>query len=372
MIDFVLIVLLLSAFLYYLSFLQSIWRGLSSLSFPTFDYEPHVSVIVPTRNEERNVDACLGALLNQSYDPKKVEVIVVDDHSTDRTTARAQQFSGSINGPVVRVLFLSRVTGKAGAIAHGISEAKGDIILCTDADCIVPQHWIGSMVRCFAPSVAFVAGPVLERPTNNLLSVLQSVEYLGLTTTGAGLIGSGQPIICSGANIAYRKSAFLSVNGFGEHHSACDDETLMQRMILRNVGSVTFNADANATVTTSTPQSLAAFWQQRTRWASKRGRYEDPSIVWKLVLVYCFFLLTLISALLAIVDPLMRIPVMAVVLLKVIVEFLILSKGSRLFHFPLPRSVFVIAELFHVPYIAIAGLVGQFTSLRWKDRNLNQ
>jgi hypothetical protein len=72
----------------------------------------------------------------------------------------------------------------------------------------------------------------------------------------------------------------------------------------------------------------------------------------------------------ALVEPFLRLPVAAALLLKAIAEFLVLSKGSRLLRRHLPLSEFLIAELCHVPYIAVAGLVGQFNSLRWKDRNL--
>jgi cellulose synthase/poly-beta-1,6-N-acetylglucosamine synthase-like glycosyltransferase len=143
-------------------------------------------------------------------------------------------------------------------------------------------------------------------------------------------------------------------------------------MIHRNVGSVVFNADPKAIVYTTTPPTVSAFWHQRTRWASKRGRYEDSSILLKLILVYSFFLVSLVASAVAVVEPLLIIPVLGVLLLKATMEFLILSKGARLFRHEIPLFEFVIAELFHVPYIAMAGLVGQFTSLRWKDRNFAQ
>jgi hypothetical protein len=74
----------------------------------------------------------------------------------------------------------------------------------------------------------------------------------------------------------------------------------------------------------------------------------------------------------ALVEPLLRLPVVAALVLKALSEFLVLSQGARLFRQPLPLGQFLIAELFHVPYIAIAGLIGQFISLRWKDRNLDR
>lgn len=372
MVELVVICLLLVFLLYYVTFLWSIRRGLSSLSNPRSDAAPFSSVVIAARNEQKNIEQCLRALIEQSYDPFKFEVIVVDDHSQDNTVQLATSLAGLISNPKITVVSLRDQSGKPAAIAHGVSSSKGGIILCTDADCTVPKTWLESMVRCFEPTVAFVAGPVLERPSSSLVSQLQAFEYLSLATTAAGLIGSGKPIICSGASIAYRKSAFTFVNGYGDHSSSCDDETLMHRMVLRNAGRVVFNSDASAIVSTETPSSLSEFWRQRTRWATKKGRYEDASILWRLLLLYGFFFVLLAAGTVALVNPIMRLPVVVVLLLKGVAEFNILSQGARLFRQSLPLGQFLIAEFFHVPYIAVAGLIGQFSSLRWKDRNLDR
>jgi cellulose synthase/poly-beta-1,6-N-acetylglucosamine synthase-like glycosyltransferase len=372
MINFLILCLLLLFLIYYLTFLWDIRKGLSSLSHPRSDATPMSSVIIAARNEEKNIERCLRSLIEQSYDSQKFEVIVVDDHSQDSTVKVAARFANSIANPQISVTSLVDVSGKPAAIAHGISISKGDVILCSDADCIIPSQWIESMVSCIHPAVAFVAGPVLERPSGSMISRLQAIEYLSLTATAAGLIGFRKPIICSGASIAYRKSAFSIVNGYDDHSSSCDDETLMQRIVLRNAGEVVFNPDPSAIVTTETPSSLSAFWRQRTRWAAKKGRYEDASILRRLLLLYGFFLVLFAVGTVAFFVPDLRLPVAGVLLLKVVTDFLVLSRGARLFSQSLPFGQFLVAELFHVPYIAVAGLIGQFSSLRWKDRTLDR
>ena len=364
--------LLLIFLFYYLVFLWSIRKGLSSLPHRSSDARPFSSVILAARNEEKNIERCLRSLIAQSYNPDMFEIIVVDDHSQDSTILRSIRLAESVDVPKITVVSLTNQSGKPAAIAHGVSISRGEIILCTDADCAVPTNWIESMLGCIDPSVAFVAGPVLERPSSSLLSGLEAIEYLSLTTTAAGLIGSGKPVICSGASIAYRKSAFTSVNGFGDDSSSCDDETLMQRMVLRKVGKVAFNPDASAIVTTETPASTAEFWRQRTRWASKRGRYEDGSVLWRLLLLYGFFVVLFSAATFSLIEPGLQLPVAAVLLIKGIADYLVLSLGARLFRQDLPLGQFLIAELFHVPYITVAGLIGQFSPLRWKDRNLDR
>jgi len=370
------LILLLSVSLgYYLSFLWKVLQGLK----PTADQQnrttPMVSVVIAARNEEANIQRCIHSLTQQTYDPKKFEIIIVDDHSQDHTLALTQEAASGIDLPLITAVSSqgeSGQTGKPNAIALGIEKSQGEIILCTDADCIVPTEWILSTVRCFGPTVAFVAGPVTEQPTGSFLSSLQTVEFLGLITTGAGLINSGNPIICNGANIAFRKSAFLEASGYGDNRTSCDDETLMQRMVRRNVGKVVFNFDHEATVTTSTPDTVIAFWNQRTRWAAKRGHYEDKTILARLIALYCFFLVVFIAALAALFDPILSVPLLAVFAIKLATEYMVLTRGTRLLRQRFSIGHFLIAELFHVPYIVVAALVGQFSVLRWKNRTLEQ
>jgi cellulose synthase/poly-beta-1,6-N-acetylglucosamine synthase-like glycosyltransferase len=375
MIETTLVILLFLTFAYYLAFLWRVWLGLGRTVLPSTTSTPRVSVIVAARNEERTIEQCLHALVHQDYDAKLFDIIVVDDHSSDRTSLVAREYSQRNPQPRIHLLSLKGALdtyGKPAAIARGVEAATGEIILCTDADCVVPQGWIRSMAGCFGSSVAFVAGPVIERRHEGLLTRLESLEFLGLLTTAAGLIGSKAPIICNGANIAYRKKSFEDVGGYGDGSTSCDDETLMQRMILRKVGDVVFNADPLATVSTSTPASAREFWNQRTRWAAKRGRYESAMILARLLGLYFFFVTLLVTSLSAIALPSFGPSVLAVFLLKGIFEYMVLRSGSRLFSYDFGLSDFLIAELLHVPYIVFAAAIGQLQSMSWKGRTLHR
>jgi len=359
----------------YLRFLWNVREGLKSTAMPSSAITPIVSVIVAARDEADNIHECVQALTQQSYEPTRYEIVIVDDHSQDRTRELANELAARDIPPKILVLSLTGhegLHGKPAAIALGIENCSGEIILCTDADCIVPSGWIASMTGCFEPSVAFVAGPVLERPSGSFLSHLESLEFLGLITTGAGLIGSGTPVICNGANIAYRRTAFQQVNGFGNGPASCDDETLMQRMVTRRAGRVVFNSDPKAIVTPLTPPTVRAFWRQRTRWASKRGHYEDGSILRRLLVLYGFFLVLFLATFLALLEPALSFSLFTVVLLKMLGEWSVLTKGSQLFQQRVRPGQFLIAELFHVPYIVFAALIAQFSPMRWKKRTLEQ
>lgn len=367
--------LLLSAG-YYSYFIMRVRRGLFALqSDGSFPEHPFVSVIVAARDEEEHIQKCIDSLHNQDYPSDRYELIVVDDGSSDRTPEIATNaFRQHRNSRLLRIAPAEHPThsGKPDCIAHGVRKARGEIILLTDADCVVPSTWISSIISCFEPYVALVAGPVLENAQSGIFSRIQSLEYLGLTTTAAGLIGADRPIICSGANLAYRTSAFREVNGFGENGTSCDDETLMLRIYQRGIGSIAFAADKRAVVVTTSDYSFGSFWSRRTRWASKRGHYEDKSILFSLLSLYLFFLMLLALAIASLMVSDVLVFVGLIFVWKIYVDYRTLSAGAKIFGASVPMADFFIAELLHVPYIAVAAAAGQIRSFRWKGRTHNR
>ncbi|HEX9615665.1 MAG TPA: glycosyltransferase [Bacteroidota bacterium] len=352
--------------LHYAAFLVRVYRGLNRLPKPGLaDPTESVSVIVAARNEEKTIRACVDSIGQQDYSTHRWEVLVADDGSTDATPDIVTSMMESM--PNLKLIRTQAVVGnKPRAVSECIESAKGDIILLTDADCVVRPGWIKAMVSCLSQTHNFVAGPVVEAPSAGIIQRLSRLEFLGLVGVAAGLIGSGMPIFCNGANIAYRKSAFRQVHGYGNEEQFSDDETLMQRMQIRLPGTVTFCSHPDALVTTAPAKSLSDLWHQRARWSSKRGVYENKRILARLLALYFFFLCTMLATMGSFAYPSILLPLVPVLALKIGLEWLILRKAALTFRqsFSLPHLF--IAELIHVPYIVLAALQGQIGSLRWK------
>ncbi len=353
--------------LHYVYFLTRVRLGLLALgTHPCSSDDPPVTIVIAARNEEDRIAPCLESLCRLDYPAGRLEVIITDDHSGDHTIAVARSFTGCLHG--LRILEPDSAgstasRGKTAALRRGIDLATGEIILTTDADCVVPSGWVRSMVAHFRSDVALVSGPVREAGGRNFLGRLESLEFLGLITTGAGLIGAGRPIICNGANLAYRRTAYEAVGGFT---GTSDDESLMNAIVHRKVGTVAFAADPSAMVITRSENTVGRFLRQRIRWASKRGRYEDPTILVTLVLLYAFFLSVLATACLIPQDALLAVPLAVVLVGKALIEWAALRAGARLLGDRVPLLPFLVAELLHVPYIVIAAAVGQIAALRWR------
>ncbi len=376
MIEIITLGVLLLSSIYYMYFITRVRIGLLSLQFAQpKNIKPRISIVVAARNEENNIEKCIQSLLKQTYPNNSYEIIIVDDGSTDKTASIVKSFAERFaNIHLLSPMFDSaqKIGRKPIALAKGIAHATGEIILTTDADCIVPPKWIEIIANHFEEDVVFVAGPVAECDTNTFFAKMEQLEFLGLITTAAGLIGSGRPIICNGANLAYRKDAFITIEGFDTESSSNDDESLMNKMVHRKIGKVVFAPEANAVVTTSSSNTISTFFCQRIRWANKRGHYEDKSILFTLVGLYIFFASMLLTMILLFREPQLIQPLLLAFGCKILVDYFALRSGARLFRQRIPIFHFLIAEFLHVPYIVIAAAVGQIASMRWKGRTIRR
>lgn len=161
---------------------------------------PKISVVIPAYNEEDYLADCLNAVMAQTVKPH--EIIVVDNNSTDNTTAIAKSF------PRVRVV-LQEVPGIAASRDLGFSAASGDIIARTDADTRPDPDWLDRTIRSMAPDVQAVTGPIYyyDLPAQKLF------ERLGIYIQGKLAGRKNRPKFLAGSNMAIRKDAWQKISG---------------------------------------------------------------------------------------------------------------------------------------------------------------
>lgn len=372
------VILFLFLLLYYLSFLFKISKGLSKVkSQRSFDNNKEfVSVVVPFRNESETILENLKCLENQNIPKDKYEVIYVDDNSDDDSKQKLENSISEFNILVYSVeeSDLSRAHKKR-AIELGIGKANGEIILLTDADCTNEPTWISTMLSEFSENTALVSGPVKFNSDNTLFGKLQQLEFAGLILSGAGLIGSNSPIICSSANLAFRKSVFFEVGGYKDLMglSSGDDELLMQKIALDTNYDVKFCLEKEALVSTNPNENLDAFVQQRKRWASKGLFYKNKSIVAKLFFIFLFYIGLIAQLFLGLlVDKIFIYALLLSLFVKMLTEYSVIKKGITILLEKIPLHIFLLAELLHVPYIIYSAVSGAFGNFTWKERELKR
>ena len=252
-----------------------------------------VSVIISARNEEDHVDNLLNDLWAQSYPRERYEVIVVDDHSTDRTAEITEKFRlmhPGFNLEMIRPDGNGSAGSKKRALTSGIHAATGEVILTTDADCRLGPGWITAMAAFFSDrGIELTAGPVTYHDTKGFLDRFQALEFLGMMASGAGAVKAGLPFICNGANLAYRRDTFLELQGFqGNEKYVSGDDVFLMHAIKRQRGkqSICFALSKDALVKTIPAKNVKTFFRQRIRWASKSKGYQDRTALFTTLSVF--------------------------------------------------------------------------------------
>lgn len=353
--------------LYYFYFLVFVRRGINPEPRSTgTDSGLSCTVIIPFRNEAASLPANIAALQAQQFPAERMEVIYVNDHSTDASGVLVSAAGYKV------VSLPDGEQGKKAAIAAGIAEARHPIIVCSDADCTYPQYWLASMMQEFDGKTGFVSGPVAYANADASFFVkLLSLEYRGLILTGASLINYGIPTIANGANAAYRKALFLSTGGFsGSVTASGDDEYVMHNIMNKTGYGVRFCMNANAVVATNAPETVGQFFSQRSRWASKSPRYNAGILINILIPSFLFFISDILLWILVFVSPGMGLLLLRLCTsgLKALGEYLVLKRGVTVLAGSIPFLIHILTSVLHSFYIVFSTLSGVFKPFSWKGR----
>jgi cellulose synthase/poly-beta-1,6-N-acetylglucosamine synthase-like glycosyltransferase len=226
-------------------------------------------VIIPAYNEGGNISNALKSIFKSNYPKDKMEVIVVDDGSTDNTAKIAKEFP-------IKLVSYKQNKGKVFALNKGIAAAKNDIIITTDADTNFEPQSIGLLVKHFKDKrVGAVAGVYKAKSLNPVKNIfkfifekIQALEYLGFILIRKQQEMLNAILVVPGSIAAYRKDALLKVGGFTDD-TVIEDHDMTIKM--HNAGyKVKCDKDAMAWVTA--PQTLGALLRERIRWY--RGGFQ--------------------------------------------------------------------------------------------------
>jgi poly-beta-1,6-N-acetyl-D-glucosamine synthase len=327
-----------------------------------------ISVIVPFRNEEKNLELILNNLADQNYPSENYEVIAVNDHSVDGYENVLEQFEKSFGN--FKLLSLpGNVAGKKQALHYAIQHAINDYVMVTDADCSLKNGWLKTFSDFYfdADKPEMILGLVDYKSHGSFFSQIQNLEFLSLIATGAGLASIGRPVFCNGANLFFSKKTFQMFNDAMNNEVASGDDTFLLHHVKKHFpGKISVLKSKEALVTTIPPRNLKDFFQQRIRWASKSKYYNDSDTIIISLLVLgtnLFFLIWFVSAFSGKFN--LFIPLMAIKIITDAIFFFIVLGFFRKRKLML---VFPAAQLFYPVYIVITALFSFFGQFSWKER----
>jgi hypothetical protein len=239
---------------------------------------PSVSVLVTARNEERDLPRCLTALTALDYPADKLEIILVDDRSTDGTRALLDE--AAARHPHVRALTTegmdSALQAKSRGIALAASCARNDWLFITDADGAVHPQWLRSMIGSADPDTGILSAPFVT-DTSSLVGLFERATVLPALSISFGAAGLGADVAPMGPNMAIRRDLYEQRGGLeGTDFRFAEDAALWQ--LARRAGQRTVAVlEPEAVVTVTPVPSLAHLVSQQRRWLAGGALGDGPA-----------------------------------------------------------------------------------------------
>ncbi len=356
-----------------LLYLMTGWFRIKRPKLQPVNFSTKVTVMVAARNEEEKIAYTIDDILAQDYPKHLTEIIFVDDHSTDRTSAIIRSYADRS----VKLLQLNEDkplnSYKKKAIAEAIALSTGELMVATDADCRMGPQWLSTIVNYYEThNPVMISSPVAFFEENSLFERLQTLEFSYLIGIGAAFIGNNRASTCNGANLAYRKDVFYEVGGFKgiDELASGDDELLLQKVAVRHAGKIGFLKLPEAIVYTHAKQNLREFLSQRRRWASKSTKYKDKRIVALAVTMWLYNVTLLVNAVMSFYDVYFFKLLLVQFAFKLVVESVFLFSITSFFkRMNLVVLLFLLSPL-HVLYLVYIGMVGNSRKYIWKGRTV--
>jgi cellulose synthase/poly-beta-1,6-N-acetylglucosamine synthase-like glycosyltransferase len=335
------------------------------------------SIIVPFRNEAKNLPELLNSLKNLNYLAHLFEIIFVNDASEDISCEIIEAYQQQFYLQNTIVLQNKRATAspKKDAINNAISIAKFEWIVCTDADCSVPINWLQIFNQFIeTKNPVFIAAPVKLKKQESLLFHFQNLNFISLIGSTIGSFGIKKPIMCNGANLCYKKTAFISVNGFDGNNliASGDDIFLLEKMVKKFSNQVLFLKSKDAIVLTNSETTWKSYINQQLRWASKSTSYNDNFSKFVGFIVMAINLIVPILFIKAIFNAEFWHSFLAIFTLKSMVDFMLIKKTSTFLKSNNSLKYYLIVALLYPLFITYIAFFSLFKSYTWKGRTFKK
>ena len=341
------------------------------------------SIIIPFRNEAKNLPELLASIEALNYPKSYYELVFVDDDSTDDSVDIISKvldkkfLNKNFTRTDIKIINNVRVSKspKKDAISSAIKVAKHDWIVTTDADCVLPKFWLDTL-DCFIQKKQpkMVVAAVTYYKVNSFLKRFQLLDFLSLIGATIGGFGIGKPFLCNGANLAYKKTLFLELNGFdgNDEIASGDDIFLLQKAIKSVKSDVQFLKSKSAIVKTKAQPTFKTLISQRKRWAAKTSSYN--SVFGKLIgLIVLLMNAALICGFsLALLGLLQFKTILYIFIIKNLVDFLLLFKTTRFFEQEKQLSSFIFSGIMYPFFCVYIAFISLFTKYKWKDRSFKK
>ncbi|MEI6123682.1 MAG: glycosyltransferase [Bacteroidota bacterium] len=351
------------------------WFRLKSFTQNKNDKFETISVIVPFRNEENFLPDFLESLLYQCYPPQFLEIILVDDHSTDSGVEIVQHFIEYKKLSNFILLRLSESDGlsKKAALKKGIEHSHGELIVTTDADCTMGNNWLNTIVSFYhKENCALISAPVMIKPEKSFFSKIQTLEFFSLVGCGAGAISVNTPFLANGANLIFERNLYDELQGYSSHIEYTSGDDVFMLIKAKKNHKIGFLKDYKSAVFTKGSMSLKHFFYQRVRWASKSKGYHDTIALTTTLSVFLFNMSIVATIVLSFYNYHFLLLCGLLFLIKAIIDFPLLLGVSVFFKSTKMMWFYSPMQVLYPFYIVTTAVLSLFISFEWKGRKHRQ
>ncbi|MGM0551377.1 MAG: glycosyltransferase [Bacteroidota bacterium] len=345
------------------------WLRLPRHASSPLQATPPVTILIPFRNEARQLPLLIEDLTRQQYPAAALQIMLINDHSTDKGPERAAKRTAPYSH--VELLHLPHEqAGKKAALTYGLTHATGDYILTTDADCRMSPQWVATMVACQQQTKArIVCGPVAIAPTKNFWQRFEALEFMSLNASGAGAIGVKRPIMSNAANTLYVTKTFRDLQkALRQDLPSGDDIFLLLTQKRKRSRSIAFVRNTHALVTTAPQQSISSFFTQRKRWTSKSSHYHDTDILLVAISVALMNLALAGTLIGSLVHGSLIYVALFLYLSKTLIDLPLLAAAAPFYSAQKYLPALPLFQLLYPFYITFTVATGFFGKIRWKNR----
>ena len=310
------------------------------------------SVVVVAHNEEKMINPLLESMLVLNYPLDQLEVILVDDNSSDNTWEIISSFANQHHHikAIKSNNIYSDYKGKKAGLQSALDIAKNEILVFTDADASVPSNWLESYNKYFTERTGLVIGYIRGE------NITYMKRYKRIISSGifAAFSGIGYPFSCSGGNLAIRKTALLEVEGYSsiKDFPSGDDKQMLN--LIRKTGfKIAYNSDVKVIERERNLSSTQRYHQSIRHY----GKFSLSSPFYQLgfLLIVCYYL---------------SLPILSYFKPSLLLLFWLSNLSFFLLSCIKHREKFMIDEiilsLIYPYYMLYFSLLGTFSEVKWK------
>ncbi len=331
---------------------------------------PNISVIIPFRNEAHRIIPLLNSIQETDFEGQ-IEFLFINDHSTDNSSEVIQNHDTFRSNNCKIINLENDKHGKKDALEIGISKAENEIIITTDADCVLMASTLKTLTKAFIEKNANMGiGPVFFNTTRfSIHQIYQKIENTALIALGFYQFAQNKPTMANGANLIFKKSIFLKLNPFENNRKIAggDDIFTLEAFYNFDQTKVISITDPNAAISTNVLNSLTELWKQRIRWVKKTAFQSTSNTEKSQKYLAIFFMLFWGLTIMALYYSYYEI-MLILWIGKVAADTITLKKIFQSFKQPISIFEIVVASIFQNIFIPILGIFHPFSKTNWKQR----